>query len=115
MFPRNRQTGGLSPYYAEDIVTIPFVLQIAQESVSLKRQASPLFYRNSRTLAVTCGVIFLIATWMSLGKTYGWWTGGLGYQAVSFGLIGLGLWLNRWDPQYARSRATSFVNPDQPG
>ena len=93
----------------------PFVLQYARESVPLERQASPDFYRTCRTLAVIWGVIFLLATGMSAAKTYGWWAGGLGYQAVSLGLIGLGLGLNHWYPQYVRRRARIEVNPDQPG
>ena len=93
----------------------PFVLQYARETVPPERQASPVFYRTCRTLAVIWGMVFLIATGMSMTKTYGWWAGGLGYQAVSLGLIGLGLWLNHWYPQYVRRRAKLEVNPDQPG
>jgi hypothetical protein len=93
----------------------PFVLDYARETVPPERQASPDFYRTCRTLAVIWGVVFLIATGMSVAKTYGWWAGGLGYQAVSLSLIGLGLWLNHWYPQYARNRANLGVNPDQPG
>ena len=93
----------------------PFVLQYARETVPPERQASPDFYRTCRTLAVIWGVVFLIATGMSVAKTYGWWAGGMGYQAVSLGLIGLGLWLNHWYPQYVRSRAKLCVDPDQPG
>ena len=83
----------------------PFVLQYARETVPPERQASPVFYRTCRTLAVIWGVVFLIATGMSAAKTYGLWADGLGYQAVSLGLIGLGLWLNHWYPQYVRRRA----------
>ncbi len=93
----------------------PFVLQYARETVPPERQASPDFYRTCRTLAVIWGVVFLISTGMSVAKTYGWWADGMGYQAVSLGLIGLGLWLNHWYPQYVRSRAKLGVNPDQPG
>jgi len=93
----------------------PFVLDYARETVPPERQASPDFYRTCRTLAVIWGVVFLIATGMSVAKTYGWWAGGLGYQAVSLGLIGLGLGLNHWYPQYVRSMAKIGVNPDQPG
>ena len=93
----------------------PFVLQYARETVPPERQASPVFYRTCRTLTVIWGVVFLIATGMSVAKTYGWWAGGMGYQAVSLGLIGLGLGLNHWYPQYARSRAKTCINPDQPG
>ena len=93
----------------------PFVLQYARETVPPERQASPVFYRTCRTLAVIWGVVFLIATGMSMVKTYGWWAEGLGYQAVSLGLIGLGLGLNHWYPQYVRSRAELDVNPNQPG
>jgi hypothetical protein len=93
----------------------PFVLDYARETVPLERQASPVFYRTCRTLAVVWGVVFLISTGMSVGKTYGWWAGGPGYQAVSLGLIGLGLWLNHWYPQYVRRRAMIGVTPDQPG
>ncbi len=83
----------------------PFVLQYARETVPPERQASPLFYRTCRTLSMTWGVVFLIATGMSVAKTYGWTAGGMGYQAVSLGLIGLGLGLNHWYPQYVRRRA----------
>ena len=83
----------------------PFVLQYARETVPPERQASPVFYRTCRTLAVIWGVVFLISTGMSAAKTYGLWAGGLGYQTVSLGLIGLGLWLNHWYPQYVRRRA----------
>jgi hypothetical protein len=93
----------------------PFVLQYARETVPLERQASPLFYQTCRTLAVIWGVVFLIGTGMSLGKTCGWWAEGIGYQAVYFGLMGLGLWLNHWYPQYMRSRVKPSVNLDQPG
>ena len=93
----------------------PFVLQYARETVPPERQAAPVFYRTCRTLAVIWGVVFLIATGMSVANTYGWWAGGMGYQAVSLGLIGLGLWLNHWYPQYVRSRAKLCVDPDQPG
>jgi len=93
----------------------PFVLQYARETVPPERQALPSFYSSCRTLSVIWGVIFLISTGMSVAKTYGWWAGGLGYQAVSLGLLGLGLWLNHWYPQYARRRAMLGVNPDQPG
>jgi carotenoid cleavage dioxygenase len=82
----------------------PFVLQYARETVPPERQAYPDFYPICRALAVIWGVVFLIATGMSLGKTYGWWSDGLGYQAVSLGLIGLGLWLNHFYPQYVRRR-----------
>jgi len=81
----------------------PFVLQYARETVPPERQASPHFYRTCRTLAAIWGVIFLIATGMSAAKTYGWWADGLGYRAVSLGLIGLGLGLNHWYPQHVRN------------
>lgn len=93
----------------------PFVLDYARETVPPERQASPVFYPTCRTLAVIWGVVFLLDTGMSAAKSYGLWAGGLGYQAVSLGLIGLGLWLNHWYPQYARRRAEIAVNPDQPG
>jgi len=93
----------------------PFVLQYARETVPPEWQALPTFYPTCRTLAMVWGVVFLISTGMSVAKTYGWWAGGLGYQAVSLGLLGLGLWLNHWYPQYARRRAKLGVNPDQPG
>ncbi len=93
----------------------PFVLQYARESVPPERQASPIFYPTCRTLTAMWGVVFLTATGMSAAKTYGLWAGGMGYQAVSLGLIGLGLGLNHWYPQYVRSRANLGVNPDQPG
>ncbi len=93
----------------------PFVLQYARETVPPERQALPSFYSSCRTLSVIWGVIFLIGTGMTVAKTYGWWAGGLGYQAVSLGLIGLGLGLNHWYPQYVSSRAKIDVNPDQPG
>ncbi len=83
----------------------PFVLQYARETVPPERQASPVFYRTCRTLAVIWGVVFLITTGMSAAKTYGLWADGLGYQTVSLGLIGVGLWLNHWYPQDVRSRA----------
>ena len=92
----------------------PFVLQYARETVPPERQASPVFYRTCWTLAVIWGVVFLIATGMSVAKTYGWWEGGMGYQAVSLGLIGLGLWLNHWYPQYVHRRTGSGVDPDHP-
>jgi hypothetical protein len=82
----------------------PFVLQFARETVPPERQASPVFYQTCRTLALIWGVIFLVVTGMSVGKTYGWWAGGIGYQLVSLGLIGLGLGLNHWYPQYVRRR-----------
>jgi hypothetical protein len=94
---------------------MPFVLQYARESAPPERQASPLFYRSCLILSMLWGVIFLLSTGMSVGKTYGWWAGGLGYRAVSWGFIGLGLWLNHWYPQYARRRDKPVVNPDQPG
>ncbi len=83
----------------------PFILQYARETVPPERQASPVFYQTCRTLALVWGVVFLIATVMSVGKTYGWWTGGMGYQVVSLGLIGSGLWLNHWYPQYVRRKS----------
>jgi hypothetical protein len=93
----------------------PFILQYARETVPPERQGSPVFYRTCRTLAVIWGVIFLISAGMSVAKTYGWCAGGVGYQTVSLGLIGLGLWLNHWYPQYVRSRTKTCINPDQPG
>jgi hypothetical protein len=90
----------------------PFVLQYARETVPPERQASPHFYRTCRTLSVIWGGIFLLAAGMSAGKTYGWWADGMGYQAVSLGLIGLGLGLNHWYPQYVRRR-TKIVYPNQ--
>jgi hypothetical protein len=93
----------------------PFVLQYARETAPPERQASPVFYSTCRTLSVVWGLIFLTGTGMSAGKTYGWWADGLGYQAVSLGLLGLGLWLNHWYPLYVRSRAKLGANPDQPG
>jgi len=93
----------------------PFVLQYARQTVPPERQASPVFYRTCRTLAAIWGVVFLITTGMSAAKTYGWWAGGTSYQVVSLGLIGSGLWLNHWYPQYVRSRTNLYVNPDQPG
>jgi hypothetical protein len=89
----------------------PFVLQYARETVPKDRQASPVFFRTCQTLAVMWGVIFLLATGMSVAKTYGWWAEGPIYQASSWGLIGLGLWLNHWYPQYVRSKAKPGVNP----
>ena len=83
----------------------PFVLQYARETVPPERQAAPVFYGTCRNLAAIWGVVFLIATGMSVAKTYGWWADGLGYQAVSLGLIGLGLGLNHWYPQYVRRSA----------
>jgi carotenoid cleavage dioxygenase len=93
----------------------PFVLQLARETVPPERQASPDFYRICWTLSLIWMVVFLMATGMSVAKTYGWWAGGIGYQAVSLGLIGLGLGLNHWYPQYVRSRTKIGVDPDQPG
>ena len=93
----------------------PFVLQYARETVPPERQESPVFYRTCRTLAVIWGVVFLIATGMSVAKTCGWWAGGIVYQTVSLSLIVSGLWLNHWYPQYVRSRAKIYINPDQPG
>ncbi|MGO9736179.1 MAG: hypothetical protein ACLPVO_01950 [Desulfomonilaceae bacterium] len=93
----------------------PFVLQYARETVPPERQASPIFYRNCWTLSLMWMVVFLIATGMSGAKTYGWWEGGIGYQAVSLGLIGSGLWLNHWYPQYVHRRAKTGVDPDRPG
>jgi len=93
----------------------PFVLQYARETVPPQRQAAPGFYRICWTLSLIWMVVFLIATGMSLAKTYGWWEGGMGYQAVSLGLIGAGLWLNHWYPQYVRRRTKIGVDPDQPG
>jgi hypothetical protein len=92
---------------------LPFVLQYARESAPPERQASPLFYRSCLILSMLWGVIFLLSTGMSVGKTYGWWAGGLGYQAVSLGLMGLGLGLNHWYPQYVRSRGKPGVTPEQ--
>ena len=89
----------------------PFVLQYARETVPLVRQASPVFFRTCRNLAVMWGVIFLLATAMSAAKTYSWWAAGPAYQASSWGLIGLGLWLNHWYPQYVRSKAKPGVTP----
>jgi len=82
----------------------PFVLQYARESAPPERQASPVFYSTCRNLSVIWGVIFLLGTGMSAGETYHLWAGGPGYQAVSLGLILLGLWLNHWYPQYVRRR-----------
>ncbi len=48
----------------------PFVLQYARETVPPERQASPTFSPSCRTLSVIWGVIFLISTGMSVGKTY---------------------------------------------
>jgi carotenoid cleavage dioxygenase len=93
----------------------PFVLQYARETVPPERQASPIFYRTCRTLAAIWGVVFLITTGMSVAKTYGWWAGGMGYQAVSLGLLGAGLGLNHWYPQYVRCRGKPGVSPNQPG
>jgi len=53
------------------------------------------------------GVIFLLATGMSVAKTSGGWAAGPAYQLSSWGLIGLGLWLNHWYPQYVRSKANT--------
>jgi carotenoid cleavage dioxygenase len=91
----------------------PFVLQYARETVPPERQASPVFYRICWTLSLIWMMVFLIATGMSVAKTYGWWEGGIGYQALSLGLIGLGLWLNHWYPQYVHRRTETGVDPDQ--
>ena len=85
----------------------PFVLQYARETVPPERQASPVFYRTCRTLTAIWGVIFLLTTAMSAAQTCGWWAGGLGYRVVSLGLIGSGLWLNHWYPQYVHRRITA--------
>jgi hypothetical protein len=85
----------------------PFVLQYALETVPPERQASPAFYRICRNLTMVWGVVFMVSTGMSAAKTYGWWTDGWGFQAVSLGLIGLGLWLNHWYPRYARRDGTT--------
>ncbi|MGP8049531.1 MAG: hypothetical protein ACLPYB_02880 [Desulfobaccales bacterium] len=90
----------------------PFVLQYARETVPPERQALPTFYASCRTLAVIWGVIFLISTGMTVAKSYGWLSGGMGYQVVSLGLIGLGLGLNHWYPQYARRKAKIGAKPD---
>jgi len=84
----------------------PFVLQYARETVPPERQASPDFYRICRNLTVVWGMVFIVSTGMSAAKTFGWWADGLGFQAVSIGLIGLGLWLNHWYPQYVRRGGT---------
>ncbi len=91
----------------------PFVLQYARETVPKDRQASPIFFRTCRNLAVMWGVIFLLATMMSVAKTYGWWSTGPASQVISWGLIGLGLALNHWYPQYVRRRAMMGVDPAQ--
>jgi hypothetical protein len=93
----------------------PFVLDYARETVPPERQAAPVFYPTCRNLTVMWGLVFLTATGMSAAKTYGLWAGGPGYQAVSKGLIALGLWLNHWYPQYARGRAKIGDTPEQPG
>ena len=85
----------------------PFVLQYAQETVPPERRASPDFYRICCNLSMVWGVVFILATGMSVAKTFGWWADGLGFQAVSLGLIALGLWLNHWYPQYARRGAAT--------
>ncbi len=85
----------------------PFVLQYARETVPPERQALPDFYRICRNLSLIWLVVFLLSTAMSTVKTYGWWAGGLGYRVVSLVLIGSGLWLNHWYPQYARRRHSS--------
>jgi len=85
----------------------PFVLQYARETAPPERQASPVFFRTCRNLAVMWGVIFLLATGMSVAKTSGGWAAGPAYQLSSWGLIGLGLWLNHWYPQYVRSKANT--------
>jgi carotenoid cleavage dioxygenase len=86
------------------LVGKPFVLQYAQETVPPERQATPIFYRVCRNLTVVWGMVFLISTGMSAGKTFALWTDGPGFQAISLGLIGTGLWLNHWYPQYVRRR-----------
>ena len=84
----------------------PFVLQYALETVPPERQASPVFYSICRNLTVIWGVVFILSTGMSLLKAYGAWADGFGYRVVSFGLIGLGLWLNHWYPRHVRGRTT---------
>ena len=85
----------------------PFVLQYARETVPPERQASPAFYRICRNLTVVWGIVFIVSTGMSAAKIFGWWADGFGFQAMSLGLIGLGLWLNHWYPQYARRSETT--------
>ncbi len=80
----------------------PFVLQYARETVPTDRQASPVFYGICRNLSLVWMVVFFVSTGMSSAKSYGWLNDGVVYQAVSLGLIGLGLWLNHWYPQYVR-------------
>jgi carotenoid cleavage dioxygenase len=85
----------------------PFVLQYAMETVPPERQSSPAFYQICRNLTVVWGVVFILSTGMSAAKSFGWWADGFGFEAVSLGLIGLGLWLNHWYPQYARHGGTT--------
>jgi len=89
------------------IVGKPFVLQYALETVPPERQASPAFYRICRNLTIVWGVVFIVSTGMSAARSRGWWADGMSFQAVSLGLIGLGLWLNHWYPQYARRGETT--------
>ena len=84
----------------------PFVLQYALETVPLERQASPAFYRICRNLTIVWGVVFIVSTGMSVARTCGWWADRMSFQAMSLGLIGLGLWLNHWYPRYVRGRKT---------
>jgi carotenoid cleavage dioxygenase len=89
------------------LVGKPFVLQYAMQSVPPERQGSPVFYRVCRNLTAIWGAVFLLSTAMSVAKAYGWWADGPGFTAVSLGLIGSGLWLNHWYPQYTRRAATT--------
>jgi hypothetical protein len=82
----------------------PFVLQYARETTPPERQNSPFFFPICRNLAALWGTIFLATTFMSVAKTAGWLSDGIGYQAMSFGLILLGLWLNHWYPKYASGK-----------
>ncbi len=97
------------------LVGNPFVLQYARETVPPERQASPVFYRICWTLSLIWMLVFAVTTGMSVAKTYGWWEDGIAYQSVSLGLIGLGLGLNHWYPQYMRGKTTIGVDPDEQG
>jgi hypothetical protein len=86
------------------IIGKPFVLQYARQTTPPEKHSSPVFYRICRDLSMLWGIIFLINTLMSLAKARGWISGGMGSQAVSLGLMFLGLWLNHAYPKFVVGR-----------
>jgi len=93
----------------------PFVLQYARETVPPERQASPVFFLTCRTLAIIWGVVFLLATGLSVAKTWGLLGEGPASQVLSWGLMGLGLGLNHWYPQYVRRKGKPILDPGKQG